>query len=75
MQDDSKWDRFKRQPTREVNSALPVSLADRLDQLRYQLKRDGYKITRNQIVTVILSAFFQGDHAWARLVREESAPE
>jgi hypothetical protein len=50
-------------------------LADSLDLLRHLLKRGGYKITRNQIVTEILSAFFQGDHAWARLVRENSAPE
>ncbi len=75
MQDDSQWERFKRQPTREVNSTLPVPLANDLDLLRHLLKRGGYKITRNQIVAEILSAFFRSDHEWARLVRDNSDPK
>jgi hypothetical protein len=75
MSDDSQWERFKPHATRQVNSTLPVTLADSLDLLLYLLKRGGYKIDRSQIISRILTAFFQSDHVWARMVRENHDPK
>jgi hypothetical protein len=41
----------------------------------YLLKRGGYKIDRSQIISRILTAFFQSDHVWARLVRDNQDPK